>query len=104
MAWAIGANSLAAPESRRSAAAGISAISAFILLSTAVSAMVAVDAVDREAQVSVVLLQQRRCPVGLQPQAEQHGDFHVAVGLRDETRCVFRAAIDDLPDHAFGAP
>src|SRR5476649_761464 len=73
---------------RRSAAAGISAVSRAIALTICGSAIVAGGRVDGGAQIAPVTRQQLRGFAAAQSQAEQNGRLHVPVCLFEIARRV----------------
>src|SRR5262249_60237237 len=89
---------------RRSAAAGISAVSRPIALSVCGSAIIASGRVDGGAQIAPMALQQLRSFAMAQSEAEQDGRLYVAVRLFEiACRIAFRTP-DDFADHSFCAP
>src|SRR5262245_53117957 len=90
--------------SRRSAAAGISAVSRAMALAACASAIVARGLPDGGAQMPAVTLQPSRGLTAVQSAAEQYGRLHVPVGLFEIARRVALRASDDLADHRFRAP
>src|SRR5438270_14041671 len=72
----------------RSARAGISAISRAIADSPICSAIASRShGPDGGAEIVIVLLERLGGVVGLHSKRKQHGEFHVAVGRRQMTRC-----------------
>src|SRR5450756_926398 len=94
----IGANTSVRAR-RRSAAAGISAVSRAIALPVCGSAIVTRGRVDGGAQIAPVALQQLRGFAAAQAQTEQDGRLHVPVCLFEIARRVgFRTAYN-FADH-----
>src|SRR5450830_38997 len=73
---------------RRSAAAGISAVSRAMALFVCGSAIVALGRVDGRAQIAAMALQQLRGFADAQSQAEEDGRLHVSICLFEITRRV----------------
>src|SRR4051794_26005728 len=83
---------------RRSAAAGISAVSRAMAVCDCGSAIVAGRRVDGGPEIAAVTLQQLLSFAAVQPEPDQNGGLQVAVGLFEMARCVGLGAMDDL-DH-----
>src|SRR5215475_6765633 len=94
--------------SRRSAAAGISAISRAMAVEAARSAAVMLALVcyfaNCQPQIAIVAVQEIRGPFRRHPEAEEDSDFYVAVRLFDKARRIGSRATDDLADERRGAP
>src|SRR5262245_52653270 len=88
---------------RRSAAAGISAISRPIALPVCGSA-IACGFFDGGAQIAAMAFERPRRLVAIQSQANQHGGFNVAVCVLEMAGSFTLRAADDLADHRLGAP
>src|SRR5512135_2742448 len=86
---------------RRSAAAGISAISRAIALPVCGSGIVAGGRIDGGAQIAPVALQQLRGFAAAQSQAEQDGSLHVPLCLFEIVRRVVYRTANNFADHDF---
>src|SRR5690242_218839 len=100
---AIAANT-SARASRRSAAAGISAVSRAMALAVCASVILARGFFDGGAEIAAVTLQQLHGFAAASAESDQDGGLHVAVGLFEMARCIARRTADDFADDGFGAP
>src|SRR5215475_7964003 len=89
--------------SRRSAAAGISAISRPIALPVCGSAIVARGFLDGGAQIAAMAFEQLRGLVAILSQADQGGGLDVAFRVLEVSRGFALRAADDLADHRLRA-